>query len=100
MNPLEHIGFYHVWMEFEAAEDAIMCRAFPLMLGGVARAWFRSLRPEAIELFKQLADAFVTQFLGAKPVKKPPSHLSSIVHREGKFLKVYVSILMEAMQMA
>lgn len=77
-------------MEFEAAEDAIMCRAFPLILREVSRAWFTSLRLRTIKSFKQLEDAFAAQLLEAQSVKKPPSHLFLIVQRERESLKLYV----------
>lgn len=41
-------------LEFEAADDSIMCRAFQLTLRGAAKAWFTNLRSKSIESFKQL----------------------------------------------
>lgn len=51
-DPLEHLEFYFVWMEFKEAEDAVMFKAFLLTLGGGAKALFMSLRPKTIGSFK------------------------------------------------
>lgn len=47
-DPQEHLGSNRIYMEFKAADDAVMYRAFLLTLRGVARAWFMSLRPGTI----------------------------------------------------
>lgn len=38
IDPVGHLLFYCIWMEFEAAEDIVLCRVFPLTLGEAARA--------------------------------------------------------------
>lgn len=80
MDHLEHLAAYYVWMEFEAAEDAVMCLAFLLTLEGVARAWFISLRLGTIGSFKQLEDASV-RLISPSLIWRPfPSLARSLVH--------------------
>ena len=77
-DPVEHVDTFRTWMELQGVQDAIKCRAFPLTLGGSARAWYRQLKPRSISSFKDLTRSFVTQFLGGRDHKKPATHLLTV----------------------
>lgn len=76
-------------------ELAVMCWAFFLTFGRVAKAWHTSLRLGIIRSLKQLENAFIDIFIGTRSVKKPHSYLSSSIQRERKSLKMYVQRFME-----
>lgn len=37
VTPRDHLGAYQIRMELDGVKDVIMCRTFPLILGGTAR---------------------------------------------------------------
>ncbi|KAL5547487.1 hypothetical protein UlMin_002718 [Ulmus minor] len=61
-DPADHLENYRSWMELNSATNAFKCRAFVITLTGVARRWFRTLRPETISSFRQLSESFISQF--------------------------------------
>ncbi|KAL5539722.1 hypothetical protein UlMin_043851 [Ulmus minor] len=61
-DPADHLENYRSWMELNSATNAFKCRAFVITLTGVARRWFRTLRPGTISSFRQLSESFISQF--------------------------------------
>ncbi|KAL5553983.1 hypothetical protein UlMin_041384 [Ulmus minor] len=49
-------------MELNSATNAFQCRAFVITLTGIARHWFRTLRPGSVFSFRQLSESFISQF--------------------------------------
>ena len=88
-DPSEHLDVFRSWMDFEQVSSLARCRAFPLTLVGPAQAWHSRLEPCSIASFEQLATLFVTHFNGAKPVKKPATHLMSVRQGEDESLEAY-----------
>ncbi|KAL5554142.1 hypothetical protein UlMin_041543 [Ulmus minor] len=61
-DPADQLENYRSWMELNSATNAVKCRAFVITLTGVARRWFRTLRPGTISSFHQLSESFISQF--------------------------------------
>ena len=77
-DPVDHLNIYKNQMELHGYQDPERCRAFAIMLKGLALAWFNRLPPSSISSFKELSVAFVSHFVGARTYRKPSYHLMSI----------------------
>ena len=66
-----------------------MCKVFPSSLGPMAMRWFDSLKPNSINSFKQLTQAFGSRFITSSRVPWPLDSLMSLSMREGETLKAY-----------
>ncbi|KAL5569919.1 hypothetical protein UlMin_026494 [Ulmus minor] len=89
-DPTDHLETYRSWMELNSATNAFKCRAFVITLTGVARRWFRTLRPGTISSFHQLSESFISQFAVHKVHRKPTRHLYSITQRENESTESYL----------
>jgi len=69
----EHADAYITQVSFYTAEDALLCRVFPISLKGAALSWFTRLPTHSIDCF----DTLMTKF-GAQFAKNRPHHLTSI----------------------
>ncbi|KAK9225359.1 hypothetical protein WN943_010400 [Citrus x changshan-huyou] len=67
-----------------------MCKAFSVTLIGVARKWYRKLKPGSISLFTQLSQIFISQFVRARDHQLPPTHLLLVKHGKDELLKDYI----------
>ncbi|KAL5539149.1 hypothetical protein UlMin_045481 [Ulmus minor] len=75
-------------MELNSATNAFQCRAFVITLTGIARRWFRTLRPGSVFSFRQLSESFVSQFAVNKVQRKPARHLYTIRQKENEKMSV------------
>ena len=66
-----------------------MCKVFPSSLGSMAMRWFDGLRPNSINSFKQLTQAFGSRFITSSRVPWPLDSLLSLFMREEETLKAY-----------
>ncbi|XP_022159079.1 uncharacterized protein LOC111025521 [Momordica charantia] len=71
-DPKDYVEVFEDLMDFQAATDAIKCRAFQIALTGSARLWYRRL-----------------------PARKTATHLATIRQKEGETLKEYVTRFQE-----
>ena len=83
-DPVDHLETYRSWTELNSATNAFKCRAFVITLTGVARQWFRTLRPGTISSFCQLSESFISQFAVHKVHRKPTRHLYTIIQWENE----------------
>ncbi|KAL5540592.1 hypothetical protein UlMin_043541 [Ulmus minor] len=90
-DPADHLENYRSWMELNSATNAFKCRAFVITLTGVARRWFRTLRPGTISSFLQLSESFIFQFAVHKIHRKPARHLYTITQRENETTESYLT---------
>ncbi|KAL5580084.1 hypothetical protein UlMin_012526 [Ulmus minor] len=90
-DPADHLENYRSWMELNSATNAFKCRAFVITLTGVARRWFRTLRPGTISSFRQLSESFISQFAVHKIHRKPARHLYTITQRENETTESYLT---------
>ncbi|XP_031131714.1 uncharacterized protein LOC116033101 [Ipomoea triloba] len=89
-DPEQHVNSYYGNMLMMVVSEAVMCRAFYSMLTGRAAEWFRTLEPESISNFRELAWKFVQRFAMSKTVKKHFTHLENAKQREGEPLSVFI----------
>ena len=66
-----------------------MCKVFPSSLGPMAMRWFDAFRPNSINSFKQLTQAFGSHFITSSRVLRPLDSLLSLSIREEETLKAY-----------
>lgn len=89
----EHLENYQAHMLIQNANEAAFYKVFCLTLTGTTQQWHRRLIPESVDSFKQLADAFVASFLGAKTRKIETWYLFRIKQGESEPLKDTLIVL-------
>ena len=90
-NPREHILNYKTLMELQTLSDALVCKVFPTMLTGPARAWFNSLEVESIRSFGDLVNVFISQFIAGVPADRKTNYLETVKQRRNESLREYVA---------
>ncbi|XP_030941651.1 uncharacterized protein LOC115966582 [Quercus lobata] len=75
-------------MAIHSKDEALICKVFPSSLGPMTMRWFGGLKPNSINSFKQLTQAFGSRFITSSRVPRLDS-LLSLSMREGETLKVY-----------
>lgn len=73
-DPKEHLDLIDLGSNY----TRFRCRAFFFTLTGTTKEWYRKLKRRSISLFKELARAFVTQFLGGKDQRKLTTYFLTI----------------------
>ena len=66
-----------------------MCKVFPSNFGPMAMRWFDGLKPNSINSFKQLTQAFGSRLITSSKVPRPLDSLLSLSMQEGETLKAY-----------
>ena len=77
-DPVDHVNTYKNQMELDGYQDPVRCRAFAIILKGLALAWFNRLPPSSVSSFRELSIAFVSHFVGAITYRKPSYHMLTI----------------------
>jgi len=72
-DPLDHIEAFKTHMHLQMTPNEVMCKAFPTILKGAARAWFSKFPPGTIGNFEQLGESFVHHFIGDNAIRDSPS---------------------------
>ena len=86
---MEHVSHFNQRMAVHSKNEALMCKVFPLSLGPMAMRWFDGLGSSSIDSFKELTQAFESQFITCSTVPRPLDSLLSLSMREGETLKTY-----------
>ena len=74
---VEHVNQFNQRMAVHSKDEALICKVFPPNLGPMAMRWFDGLRPNSIDSFKQLTQAFSSHFMTSSRVPRSlDSHLS------------------------
>ena len=88
-NPVEHVSQFNQRMAVYSKNEALICKVFPSSLGPMAMRWFNAFRPNSINSFKQLTQAFGSRFITSSRVPQPLDSLLSLSMRKGETLKAY-----------
>ena len=88
-DPVEHVSQFNQRMAVHSRDEALMCKVFPSSLGPIAMRWFDGLKPNFINSFKQLTQAFGSRFITSSRVPRPLDSLLSLSMREEEILKAY-----------
>ena len=67
-DPVEHVSHFNQRMTVHSKDEALMCKVFPSSLRLVAMRWFDSLKPDSINSFKELTQAFGSRFITCRRV--------------------------------
>ena len=89
MDAVEHVSQFNQMMAVHSKNEAVMCKVFPSSLGPMVMRWFDGLRPNSINSFKQLTQAFGSCFITSSRVPRPLDSLLSLSMREEETLKAY-----------
>ncbi|XP_021813339.1 uncharacterized protein LOC110756245 [Prunus avium] len=71
--------------------DAMKCLAFPLLLEGSTKDWFKSLKPDFISSFNLPKQSFMNQFLSTSKKRYLPNYLLSIRQGPKEKLRHYIN---------
>ncbi|XP_022155128.1 uncharacterized protein LOC111022267 [Momordica charantia] len=94
-NPKDYVKVFEGLMNFQAATDAIKCRAFQIAFTGSARLWYRRLPARSISTYSQLRKEFISQFSSRYYDRKTATHLATIRQKKGETLREYVTRFQE-----
>ncbi|KAL2531725.1 Ribonuclease H [Abeliophyllum distichum] len=89
-DPVGHLDRYTFWMELQGANEAIMCRAFPLTFRNRAMRWFKKLPQHSIQSWNDMSSQFISTFMGARARSTPNDHLVSIKQGRIESLRSYM----------
>ena len=68
MDHVKHVSQFNQRMVIYSKNEVLMCKVFPSSLGPMAVRWFDGLRPNSINSFKQLTQAFGSRFITSSNV--------------------------------
>ena len=77
-DPVEHVSHFNQRMVVHSKNEALMCKVFPSSLGSVAMRWFDGLSTSSIDSFKELTQAFGSQFITCNRIPWPLDSLLSM----------------------
>jgi hypothetical protein len=89
-DPTEHLDNYRAHLDLHETVTEVACRAFPFILFGSARDWFRKLSAKSIDSFDDLGRKFLVQFLVGRVRKKPSGHLMPLCQQDDESLKDHI----------
>ncbi|XP_043705406.1 uncharacterized protein LOC122655264 [Telopea speciosissima] len=90
-DPEDHLETFKSLLFFQCASDAIMCRAFPSTLKGVARQWFSRLPPRSFSNFTALGRAFLAHFVSSRVHKKTAANLLAIKQQPEESIRSFLT---------
>ncbi|RDX90986.1 hypothetical protein CR513_27091, partial [Mucuna pruriens] len=78
-------------MYISRGDDRLSCKLFPRTLRGMAMHWLATLPPRSIRTFKDLANAFTSQFTTNKTKKLEVANLFDIKQNKSETFKSYLA---------
>ena len=88
-DPVEHVTQFNQRMAVHLKDEALLCKIFPSNLGPVAMRWFKGLKANSINSFRELTQSFGSRFVTCSRVPRPLDSLLSLSMQEGETLKAY-----------
>lgn len=61
-DPYDHLDSFNVQMDLQTSSSLAKCRAFPVTLGDIPRAWLRRLHPCSIGSWEECQIKFMDQY--------------------------------------
>ncbi|GKV24937.1 hypothetical protein SLEP1_g34474 [Rubroshorea leprosula] len=89
-DPDEHLHTYQAIMRIQNANDAMMCKVFPVTLKSTARRWYHKLPKHSIDSYSQLAKLFSNKFASQREIKRTTTKLMQVHQKEGESLRDYM----------
>ena len=89
---MEHVSQFNQRMAVHSKNEALMCKVFPSSLGPTAMRWFKGLKADSVDWYRQLTQAFGSHFVTNSRAPQPLSALLSLSMRDGETLKTWVDI--------
>ncbi|GKV50663.1 hypothetical protein SLEP1_g57362 [Rubroshorea leprosula] len=89
-DPDEHLHTYQAIMRIQNANDAMMCKVFPVTLKSTVRRWYHKLPRHSIDLYSQLAKLFSNKFASQREIKCTATELMQVNQKEGESLRDYM----------
>ncbi|GKV01749.1 hypothetical protein SLEP1_g14280 [Rubroshorea leprosula] len=68
-DPDEYLHTYQAIMRIQNANDAMMCKVFPVTLKSTAKRWYHKLPRHSIDSYSQLAKLFSNKFASQREIK-------------------------------
>lgn len=97
-DPENHVRTFPNALLLEPISDALKCRAFPQILGGMAQHWYIRLPPNSVGSFKDLNKAFIAQCVSGKTLEKSSASLMNLGQRKDGSPRDYLNIFMKEAQ--
>ena len=88
-DPVEHVTQFNQRMAVYLKDEALLCKIFPSNLGLVVMRWFKGLKANSINSFRELTQSFGSRFITCSRVPRPLDLLLSLSMQEGETLKAY-----------
>ena len=88
-DPVEHVTQFNQKMAVYLKDEALLCKIFPSNLGPVVMRWFKGLKANSINSFRELTQSFGSRFITCSRVPRPLDLLLSLSMQEGETLKAY-----------
>ncbi|XP_034218939.1 uncharacterized protein LOC117630308 [Prunus dulcis] len=92
-DPESHLKHFKNVMILHKADEALMCKAFAMTLGGAAQDWFHTLASGSIISFKELTYVFTKEYTSYRTIKKNPNHLYNLHKKFDVSLRDYIKRL-------
>ena len=88
-DPVEHVSQFNQRMAVHSKNKALMCKVFSSILGPAAMRWFKGLKADSVDSYRQLTQAFDSRFITNSKAPQPLSALLSLSMRDEETLKTY-----------
>ncbi|XP_062073353.1 uncharacterized protein LOC133777679 [Humulus lupulus] len=89
-DPLNHLFQLQQKMALEANNEAIQCKVFSTTFSGPALLWFRQLKPNSVNSFRDLRIVFLQQYNANREAPRTMAHLYQIEQGKNEHPKSYL----------